>query len=264
MTPPDTATIAVRHEGAALWITLNRPERLNAVTAELLDDLADLVTEAAADDAVRVVVLAGAGRAFSSGADLGGGAGLDPANPPGTHTLAAAERVIQALRAAPQPVIAAVRGAAAGVGCSLALACDLVLTAEDAYFLLAFTAIGLMPDGGASALVPAAIGRARAMGMALVPERVPAAQALAWGMIYRTVPGDALDAEVLALAGRLAAGAPRALAATKAAVNAATLGGLDAALARELAGQSALLRTADFAEGVAAFGARRPPRFTGA
>jgi enoyl-CoA hydratase len=265
-----TGAIAVHRDGPALRITINRPERLNAVTAQVLADLADLLEEAGDDDSVRVVVLTGAGRAFSSGADLGlgnqglGNLGLEPAMIPGPETLLAANRVVRALQSMPQPVVAAVNGAAVGVGCSIALGCDLVVAADTAYFLLAFTNIGLMPDGGATALIPAAVGRARAMEMAIVPDRLPAAQALEWGLIYRVVPAPELDATVAALVARLVAGAPQALAATKRAVNRASLEHLESALQRELDGQSALLRTADFAEGVAAFGARRPPNYTGA
>ncbi|HEX2806503.1 MAG TPA: enoyl-CoA hydratase-related protein [Kineosporiaceae bacterium] len=272
--------VGVRREGAVLTVTLNRPERLNAVTADVLDDLGDLLEEAGEDDGLRVVVLTGAGRAFSSGADLGAdlgpalgadlelgpGPGSGPAEagrPRGVRSLLAANRVVRSLRSMPQPVVAAVNGPAVGVGCSLALGCDLVVAAESAYFLLSFTSIALMPDGGATALVPAAIGRARAMEMALVPERIPAAVAHDWGMIYRVVPDGELAATVTRLVDRLAAGAPRALAATKLAVNAAALDGLDAALQTELEGQSRLLATADFAEAAGAFGERRPPVFTG-
>ena len=264
MTARPVADLAVRRDGPVLRIAFDRPASLNAVTAQVLDDLADLVEEAGEDDDVRVVVLTGTGRAFSSGADLGAAAGAGGSTPPGPETLLAAARVVRALQSVPQPVVAAVNGPAAGVGCSIALACDLVVAAESAYFLLAFTNVGLMPDGGASLLVPASVGRARAMELALVPERVPAVQAREWGLIHRAVPSSELDGAVEALVARLAAGAPLALAATKRAVNAATLHQLDAALRRETDGQLELLRTADFAEGVAAFAARREPRYVGA
>lgn len=256
--------IAVRRDGAVLRITLNRPHVLNAVTEAVLVDLADVVEEAGADADVRVVVLTGAGRAFSSGADLGGDAAASADNPPGPGTILAANRLARALRDSPKPVVAAVNGPAAGVGCSIALACDLVVASETAYFLLAFVNIGLMPDGGATALVPANVGRARAMQMALLGERIPAATALDWGLVHRVLPAADLDAAVEELAAKLAAGPPRALAATKRAVNAATLGQLDPALERELDGQSGLLTTADFVEAVQAFGEKRTPKFTGA
>jgi enoyl-CoA hydratase len=266
MAPPiGTEEIGVRREGAVLRITLNRPHVLNAVTEQVLADLADLVGEAGQDADVRVVVLTGTGRAFSSGADLGGGqgAGEGPDGPPGTATLVAANRLARALRACPQPVVAAVNGPAVGVGCSIALACDLVVASQSAYFLLAFVNLGLMPDGGATALVPANVGRARAMRMALLGERIDAATAVDWGLVYRAVPAEELDGAVEHLVATLVAGPPRALAATKRAVNDATLGQLDPALERELEGQGVLLRTADFAEAVVAFGEKRRPRFTG-
>jgi len=259
--------IVVALEDGVLTITLNRPDRLNAVTTDGLDDLADLLEEAATDAEVRVVVVTGAGRAFSSGADLGNSAlaqESEPGDPPGTETILAANRCVRALRAMPQPTVAAVNGAAVGVGCSLALGCDLVVAAESSYFLLSFTNIGLMPDGGATVLVPAAVGRSRAMEMALVPERLPAATALGWGLIYRVVAADRMTDTVAALTTRLATGARHALAATKHAVNDVTLHGLEAGLDTELAGQGKLLKMADFREAVVAFGERRPAQFTGA
>lgn len=254
--------ITVRRDGAVLAIALNRPERLNSVTTDLLNDLADLVIEAGADPEVRVITLTGTGRAFSSGADLKPGSGAT--GKPGTDTIMAANRLIRAVRDARQPTVAVVNGPAVGVGCSLALACDLVLASSNAYFLLSFTSIGLVPDGGATALVPTAIGRARAMAMALVPERIPAAEAVAWGLIYQAVDAAELDAAAKALTDRLATGAPLALAATKKAVNASTLSALDGALGRELEHQGRLLRTSDVAEALVAFAEKRPPKFTGA
>jgi len=254
--------ITVEREDAVLTIALNRPERLNSVTTEVLDDLGDLIEEAGADPEVRVIVLTGTGRAFSSGADLRGGAAAT--GKPGTDTILAANRVVRALRDARQPTVAAVNGPAVGVGCSLALSCDLVLASTDAYFLLSFTSIGLMPDGGATALVPAAVGRARAMAMALVPERIPAAEAVGWGLIYRAVDAAELGSSLAALTDRLATGAPLALAASKRAVNAATLTEFEGALGRELEGQGRLLATSDLAEAVVAFVEKRPPKFTGA
>jgi enoyl-CoA hydratase len=252
--------ITVSRDAAVLTIAINRPERLNSVTTDVLNDLADLILEAGADPDVRVITLTGTGRAFSSGADLKSGAG----GKPGTDTIMAANRLIRAVRDARQPTVAVVNGPAVGVGCSLALAADLVLASSNAYFLLSFTSIGLMPDGGATALVPTAVGRARAMAMALVPERIPASEAVAWGLIYQAVDAGELDAAAKALTDRLATGAPLALAAAKKAVNAATLTSLEGALGRELEGQGHLLRTSDVAEAVVAFGEKRPPKFTGA
>jgi enoyl-CoA hydratase len=258
-----TDALSVTHDGAVLQVEFTRPERLNAVTADGLDDLADLLEEVAEDAAVRVVVLSGEGRAFSAGADLQGDASESSGDRPGTATLLAANRVVRVLREMPQPTISAVTGPAAGVGCSLALACDLVVAADSAYFFLAFTNVGLMPDGGATVLVPASLGRSRALQLALVPERLPAARAHEWGLVHRVVPDDGMAAAVAELTRRLVAGAPRAYAATKRAINDVTLAGLERALAAEVAGQSELLRTADFREAVAAFGEKRSPSFTG-
>lgn len=194
--------ITVSRDAAVLTIAINRPERLNSVTTDVLNDLADLILEAGADPDVRVITLTGTGRAFSSGADLKSGAG----GKPGTDTIMAANRLIRAVRDARQPTVAVVNGPAVGVGCSLALAADLVLASSNAYFLLSFTSIGLMPDGGATALVPTAVGRARAMAMALVPERIPASEAVAWGLIYQAVDAEELDAAAKALTDRLATG----------------------------------------------------------
>lgn len=243
----------VERRGDVLRLRLNRPERLNAVTATDLDRATAELS--AVDPAVRVVVLTGTGRAFSSGADLS-------AQADGPSTLDAANRLVAAIVELDRPVVAAVNGPAAGVSCSIALAADIVVAAEGAYFVLPFTGIGLMPDGGASLLVPANVGRARAMHMALLPDRMSAAEAYAAGLIYRVVPDADFEAAVDEVVGRLAAGSRPALAAAKRAVNAATLGGLDAALAGERAGQVALLGSADVAEGVVAFAERRAPRFT--
>jgi len=163
-----------------------------------------------------------------------------------------------------RPVVAAVRGVAAGVGCSMAVACDLVVAAESASFLLAFARIGLMPDGGATATVAASVGRARAMRMALLAEPLPARAAYDAGLVSHVVPDAEHEAAVRELVSRLAEGPPLSYAASKKAINAAALAELDAALGRERSGQTALLRTADAAEGMRAFTDRRTPRFTGA
>lgn len=255
---PSEPEVLVHRTEAILRITFNRPAALNALTTEMLSTTAAAVEACAGDPAVRAVVVTGAGRAFSSGADLSAAT-----NGPGVGTIDAANRLTIALRDTPKPIVAAVNGPAAGVGCSLALACDLTVAAQSAYFLLAFANIGLMPDGGATALVPAAVGRARANSMALLAERISASQALEWGLITEVVADDAFPAEVDALANRLASGPTAAYAAIKHAINQSTLARLPAALDTERAGQGALFDTADFAEGVAAFHAKRPPRFVG-
>ncbi|SDR73139.1 enoyl-CoA hydratase [Nocardioides scoriae] len=259
MTPTSTG-VDVRLEGAALWLTLQRPEQYNALTGEMVAALTAELRGAQAREEVRVVVLTGAGRAFCAGADLGGQDAHD--NYDG-GSVDGANALVRAVLELDTPVVCGLNGVAAGVGVPLALACDLVVATASASLTLAFTGIGLMPDGGASALVVAAVGRARAMRLALLSERVGAEEAHAAGLVSH-VAADADHAGVLAeLVARLAAGPPLAQAATKRAVNAAALDGLEAAFARERAGQAVLLRTADAAEGMRAFAERRPPVFRG-
>lgn len=255
-----TDGLHVSTDRGALRITLDRPDRLNALTAAMADRLAEEIEQASARDDVRVVVLRGTGAAFSSGADLSG---------PDAHenfdvgSLDRANRIVRAITMLPKPCVAAVHGVAAGVGCSAALACDLVVAAESASFLLAFTRVGLMPDGGATATVAASVGRARAMRMALLGEALPAREAYAAGLVSHLVADADFDEEVARLGRRLAAGPPLSYAATKKAVNAATLDRLEEALERERSGQVVLLRTADAAEGMRAFADKRRPEFRG-
>jgi enoyl-CoA hydratase len=254
------AGLSVALAGDVLSVTIDRPESLNSLTAPVLAGIADAVERAAHDPRVQLVRLGGAGRGFSSGAALGDDDAA--ADETGMATIVEANRAVRAIVALPRPVVAVVQGPAAGVGVSLALACDLVLASETAFFLLAFTKVGLMPDGGATALVAAAVGRSRAMGMALLADRLPAAEALAAGLITAVYPADGLDAAVEAVLAGLLAGPAAAFAHTKCAINAATLGGLDAALDREHVGQSTLLASHDFRDGVRAFQERRAPNFT--
>ncbi|MEU0497818.1 enoyl-CoA hydratase [Mycobacterium sp. NPDC006124] len=257
----DDLTVTL-HDGV-LAVTLNRPDSLNSLTAAMLDTAADAVERAASDPAVRVVRLGGAGRGFSSGAGIGT---EDHANPDAgagpADTLAAANRAVRAIVALPKPVVSVVQGPAAGVGVSLAIAADVVLASEKAYFLLAFTKIGLMPDGGASALVAASIGRARAMRMALLAERLTAHDAYAAGLVSSVHAADDLEAEANAVIERLKSGPAAALRKTKAAVNAATLTALEGALELETEGQLTLLSSHDFREGITAFQQRRSATFT--
>jgi len=246
-----------RLDGGILRLTLNRPDALNALTAGMSNRLTEAFEGSRRRDEVRVVVLTGAGGAFSAGADIGGG--------PETFddsTMDRANRLIRAICSLDKPVLSAVRGVAAGYGCALALASDLVVAHESASFLLVFARIGLMPDGGTSATVAASIGRARAMRMALLAEPLSAQEAYDAGLVSH-LAGDDFDVLVDKLARRLEAGPPLAFAATKQAVNTATLGHLEDALAREKRGQDVLLRTADTAEGIRAFAERRRPVFRG-
>ncbi|MDP4960141.1 MAG: enoyl-CoA hydratase-related protein, partial [Mycobacterium sp.] len=202
---------------------------------------------------------------FSSGAGISAedqaAATISPTVDP---LLAEANRVIRSIADLPKPVVAVVGGPAAGVGVSLALACDVVLASEKAFFLLAFTKIGLMPDGGASALVAAAVGRIRAMRMALLAERITAAEALEYGLVSAVYPHDDLESAVAEVIHTLMSGPAIALRKTKQAINAATLTELDAAIDRETAGQLILLQSRDFREGTRAFQERRAADFTDA
>ena len=243
-----------------LRVVLNRPQVLNALSADMVDELASTLEGLPGRDDVRVVLISGAGGAFSTGADL---SGRDAHEHFDVSALDRASRLVRAVVRCDKPVVAAVEGVAAGFGCSLALACDLVVASSSASFMLAFARVGLMPDGGATATVAAAVGRARAMRMALLAEPLSGAAAYDAGLVSHLVEDAAYAETVEKLVRRLAAGAPLAQAATKRAVNAATLHHLEPALESERRGQSVLLRTDDVAEGMRAFAERRPARFTG-
>ncbi|WP_210424410.1 enoyl-CoA hydratase [Gephyromycinifex aptenodytis] len=257
--PITEGPVLASFEDGVVTITMNRPETLNAVTAPMMNHIEQLIMAASDLEGARAIVLRAAGKGFCSGADLSPEEGEKAS----TATIDAGNGVVTAMRQAPLPVVCVVQGACAGIGVSIALAADLVVASEKAFFLLAFANIGLMPDGGATALVSAAVGRPRAMRMALLGERVYAAQAEAWGLISHVVSPEALDEETDTLVRKLAEGPSRAYAATKHAVNEATLQELSQAFQRERYGQSALLHSADFEEGAAAFRERRPARFSG-
>jgi enoyl-CoA hydratase len=243
-----------------LSLTLNRPDSLNSLTATMLNGVADALDAAATDPQVKVVRLAGAGRGFSSGAGIGAGDQAKKAG--GLTVLDAANRAIRSIVALPRPVVAVVQGPAAGVGASLALACDVVIASDKGYFMLAFTKIGLMPDGGASALVAAAVGRIRAMRMALLADKIHADEAFQAGLVTAVYPADDLAAQVDKVIATLVRGPVIALAKTKDAINATTLTELEGALEREHTGQAALLRGTDYREGIKAFQERRAASFT--
>ena len=246
-------------------LTLNRPQTLNAWTAEFGRELRQVVETEAADDSVRAVLVTGAGRGFSSGADLK--AGFEPADDGmpdiRTELHEIYHPVIAGIRRLPKPVVAAVNGPAVGIGCSMALACDLIMIAESAFMGLAFVNIGLMPDGGSTAFVPPAIGKARAFQMALLGERIPAANALEWGLVNWVHPDDRLMHEANTLVEKLAVGPTRSYASSKRALTQSIYGDLDAQLDLEAELQHALGRTKDFLEGVAAFAEKRDAAFTG-
>jgi enoyl-CoA hydratase len=243
-----------------LSLTLNRPDSLNSLTATMLNGVADALDKAAADPQVKVVRLAGAGRGFSSGAGISADDQSKKAG--GLTVLDAANRAVRSIVACPRPVVSVVQGPAAGVGASLALACDIVIASDKGYFMLAFTKIGLMPDGGASALVAAAVGRIRAMRMALLADKIHADEAFQAGLVTAVYPADELAAQVDKVIATLVRGPVIALAKTKDAINATTLTELEGALEREHTGQAALLRGTDYREGIKAFQERRAASFT--
>jgi 2-(1,2-epoxy-1,2-dihydrophenyl)acetyl-CoA isomerase len=262
----DQPPLMVESADGVRRLTLNRPERLNAVTAELGGALIAALDACAADASVRAVLLTGAGRGFCAGQDLGD---RDPAKASGPPDLGRTldtlyNPIVRRLRALEKPVVCAVNGVAAGAGANLALACDIVLAARSARFVQAFAKIGLIPDAGGSWLLPRLIGEARAKALALTAEPLDADTAAAWGLIWKAVPDAALMPEATALAARLAAGPTVGLGLTKRAIHAAAGQPLDAHLDLERDLQREAGRTPDYAEGVAAFLGKRAPAFRGA
>ncbi|MEZ0495523.1 enoyl-CoA hydratase-related protein [Sphingomonas sp. IW22] len=254
--------ILTDHRGDVLVLTLNRPDRLNAAPPAMFDELRAALSDL---NGARAVLLTGAGRAFCSGADVAGGA-LN-SDDPGAATFAALTEhynpTLAAMAAVDVPVVSAVRGAAAGIGCSLALAADFCVASDTAYFLQAFVNIGLVPDGGASWMLPRLIGRARAAEMMMLGERVLADRALAWGMIHKVVADEALDEAALALATRLAAGPTVALGLMRRALHHGYESDYAAAMQHEAQAQRQARTTLDATEGGMAFLAKRKPEFKG-
>lgn len=254
--------ILTERRGGVLIVTLNRPDRLNAAPPAMFDEIAHACAHL---DGARAVLITGAGRAFCSGADIAGGA-LSAGDPAEATHKALTDHYNQAMLALSNlsvPIVTAVRGPAAGIGCSLALAADFCVVSDTAYFLQAFVNIGLVPDGGASWMLPRLIGKARALEMMMLGERVPAAKALDWGMVHTVVADDALDTEAFALAERLAAGPTVALAAIRRQALGAYSTDYAGALAEEANNQRAMRRTADSMEGGMAFLQKRKPAFQG-
>ena len=254
--------LIAERRGDVLVLTLNRPERMNAATLSLADEMSVALDGLGT---ARAVLMTGAGRAFCAGADLAARGAITGSRGE------AAERsltehynpLILRLHALSVPVVSAVNGAAAGIGCSLALAADLVLAGRSAYFLQAFVNIGLVPDGGATWMLPRLIGTARAKAMMMLGERVGAEQAEEWGLIHRAVDDDALMDEALALAERLARGPTVALGQMRRLANGAAEMSLPEAMAAEAAGQRIAAESDDAVEGGAAFLGKRPPVFSG-
>jgi 2-(1,2-epoxy-1,2-dihydrophenyl)acetyl-CoA isomerase len=258
-------TVDLTTDGSAARILLNRPEALNAWNEQFGRDLLDAVTTVSASDSIRAVLITGAGRGFSSGADL---KEQRSSTEDGLPDLSARLKeiyhpIITGLREMPKPAIAAVNGPAVGIGCSLALACDLIVAAESAYFLLAFVNIGLVPDGGSTAFLPARVGYARAAEMAMLGERVHTEQALDWGLINRIVPEEDLDDAGDALLQLLAHGPTSSYAGSKRLLNRRMYADLAGQLDAEAEAQREQGQSQDFIEGVLAFVEKRPPNFTG-
>jgi 2-(1,2-epoxy-1,2-dihydrophenyl)acetyl-CoA isomerase len=251
------------NEGIAR-LTLNRPERLNSFNTQMHQEVRAALGTLKAP-AARVLVITGAGRGFCAGQDLN-----DRAVAPGSAAPDLADSIerhykplVLALRALPLPVIAAVNGVAAGAGANIALACDLVIAARSASFVQAFAKLGLIPDSGGTWFLPRLVGTARALGLALLGEKLPAEQAAAWGLIWRCVEDGELGATVDALALQFASAPTRGLARTKQAIYESFSRTLDQQLNIERDYQGELGRSADYAEGVAAFTEKRTPRFSG-
>jgi 2-(1,2-epoxy-1,2-dihydrophenyl)acetyl-CoA isomerase len=260
--PYDTILFSV--DGGIARLTLNRPDKLNSFNPQMHGEVRDALRRLPASDA-RVLVLSGAGRAFCAGQDLGdravtaGSQGVDL----GKSIDEYYNPLVLALHSLPMPVIAAVNGVAAGAGANIALACDLVIAASSASFVQAFAKLGLLPDSGGTWTLPRLVGNARALGLALLGNKLAAEQAAAWGMIWQCVPDAEFAAAVDALAEILAAAPTRGLAATRAAIRGSWQHSLTEQLDIERDVQRELGRSNDYAEGVAAFIEKRSPRFTG-
>jgi 2-(1,2-epoxy-1,2-dihydrophenyl)acetyl-CoA isomerase len=254
-------TIAFKNEGGIARLTLNRPERLNSFTVQMHEEVADALANLGE---ARTLILTGAGRGFCAGQDLS-----DRAVAPGEavdlgeSVEARYNPLIRKLVALPMPVIARVNGVAAGAGANIALACDIVIAARSAKFIQSFAAIGLIPDSGGTWVLPRLVGQARALGLALTGEPLEASQAAEWGLIWKAVDDDQLDAEADALAARFAAGPTRGLAKIKAMLRESWGQSLDAELDRQRDAMRELGFTRDYHEGVAAFMEKRKPSFTG-
>ena len=263
----DYKNILFTVEAGVARLTLNRPDKLNSFTGEMHAELRDALDTVQADTSIRVLVLTGAGRAFCAGQDL---ADPDMARTPsggmpdiGNVVEKNYKPLVLRLQNLRVPTIAAVNGIAAGAGASVALACDLVIASQSASFLQAFSKIGLVPDTGGTWFLPQRVGMARAMGLALLADKLPAAKAAEWGLIWEAVADDAFAARIDALASQLAAMPTKALVRTRQAMHAAPGHTLEQQLSFEGGFMRELGWSPDYAEGVAAFMEKRAPKFTG-
>ena len=258
-------TVLIERSGGVMQVTLNRPDKLNAFTHEMHTELRAGLEAASADPQCRVVVLTGAGRAFSAGQDLAEiGTGGDASRPDaGSRLEQAYNPLIKLIASLEKPVVCSVNGIAAGAAANIALACDLVYAARSASFLQAFARIGLIPDAGGTWVLPRLVGAARARGLAMLAEPLTAEKAEAWGLIWKVVDDDKLQGEVAAVATRLASAPTYALALAKRALAAAATNTLAQQLDLERDLQRLAGASPDAKEGVAAFLEKRPPKYTG-
>jgi enoyl-CoA hydratase/carnithine racemase len=255
------ANLLVQRNDGVVRLTLNRPERLNAVTPEMWDELTDVFGEVAARDDDRVLVITGAGKGFCSGADLGAGGSSEQGGP--LDLMRRVGMCATTLHRMPKPTIAAVNGAAVGAGCNLALSCDLVIASEEARFSEIFVRRALSIDFAGSYLLPRLVGMRKAKELALLAEMIPADEAERIGLVNRVVPADQLEAAVTDVVERLLHMAPLALAQTKALLDRGLSRSIEDAVEAEGAAQAVNRKTADSAEALAAFVEKRDPKFTG-
>jgi 2-(1,2-epoxy-1,2-dihydrophenyl)acetyl-CoA isomerase len=258
-------TILFTLEGGIARVTLNRPEKLNSFTVQMHEELRDAIGQIRQANGTRVLLITGAGRGFCAGQDLGDRAMAGESTEPdlGESIDKYYAPLVRALRDLPLPVVAAVNGVAAGAGANVALACDIVIAARSASFIQSFAKLGLIPDTGGTYHLPRLIGTARALGLALLGEKLSAADAAAWGLIWRCVDDEEFQPAVEDLVGRLAAAPTRGLARAKQAIYASFNHNLDRQLDLERDYMRELGQSHDFREGVAAFLEKRAPRFRG-
>jgi 2-(1,2-epoxy-1,2-dihydrophenyl)acetyl-CoA isomerase len=258
-------TILFEVSGGVARLTLNRPDRLNSFNVQMHKEVREALSQLTNNSEARVLVFTGAGRGFCAGQDLGdravapGGQGVDLGDSIENYY----KPLVLALRNLPMPVIGAVNGVAAGAGANIALACDLVIATKSASFVQAFSKLGLVPDSGGTWFLPRLLGNARAMGLALLGDKLPAEQAAQWGLIWRCVEDAEFKSTVDQLATQLAAAPTRGLARTKQAIYESWSHSLEQQLDQERDFQRELGRSQDYAEGVAAFTEKRTPKFTG-